>query len=196
MEAILTSAGMSAATAATVSTVIQVVSTAASVMGAMSQANSNSENYSSQAGTNDYNAAVARNSATAALNESTAAQAAQRRRARELLGEQRAGIAQSGTGFGGSNADIMERSTTLSELDALNLAYEGDMKAKNYLAQAGMEDYNAALNRRNARTAKTAGYLGAGRSLLVGVGSYGRGVGADATYRQSLQTAASQFAWD
>lgn len=176
MEAMLVQAGMSAATAATVATTVQIASTAFSVLGAISQANTNADNYESQAGINEYNAAVSRNQSAAALSESAAAQAAQRRRARELLGEQRAGVAQSGTGFGGTNADLLERSQTLAELDALNLAYEGDMKSKGYLQQAEIETMNAATNRRNAGTARTAGYLGAGRALLSGMGSYGRGV--------------------
>lgn len=155
---------------------IKIASTAFNVLGAISQANTNADNYQTQSGMNEYNAAVSRNQSAAALSESAAAQSAQRRRARELLGEQRAGIAQSGTGFGGTNADLLERSQTLSELDALNLAYEGDMKSKGYLQQAEIETMNAATNRRNVGTARTAGYLGAGRALLSGMGSYGRGV--------------------
>jgi hypothetical protein len=175
MEAMLISAGASAATAATVSSVISIASTAFSVLGAISSANTQSDNYNSQAGVNDYNAAVARNQSTSALSESTAAQEAQRRRARQVLGEQRAGIAQSGTGFGGSNADIMEQSQTLAELDALNLAYSGDLKSKGYLAQADLETNSAAINRRSAGAAKTSGYINAGRSLLVGAANYGSG---------------------
>ncbi len=145
------------------------------VMGAISQGNTAADNYEQSAAMNDYNAAVARNQSTSALSESAAAQSAQRRRAREVLGEQRAGIAQSGTGFGGSNADLMEQSQTLAELDALNLAYEGDMKSKSYISQASIEDVSAATNRRNVGTARTSGYIGAGRALLVGAGSYGQG---------------------
>lgn len=154
---------------------LAAVGTAFNVLGAISQANTTAENYQQSAAMNEYNAAVSRNQSASALSESSAAQAAQRRRARELLGEQRAGIAQSGTGFGGTNADLLERSQTLAELDALNLAYEGDLKSKGFLSQSNIEDVNAATNRRNAGTARTSGYIGAGRALLVGAGSYGRG---------------------
>lgn len=175
MEAMLTTMGVSAGTAATVTSVVQAVSIASSVMGAIQQGNASADNYNTQAGFSEYNAAVSRNQATAALAESTAAQAAQRRRARELLGEQRAGIAQSGTGFGGTNADLLEKSETLAELDALNLAYEGDTKAKGFESQAALDMASAAANRRNAGNAITSGYLSAGRSLLVGSASYGKG---------------------
>lgn len=175
MEAALIAMGTSAATAATISSVISIASTAFGVLGAISQGNTAGDNYEQSAAMNDYNAAVARNQSTSALSESAAAQSAQRRRAREVLGEQRAGIAQSGTGFGGSNADLMEQSQTLAELDALNLAYEGDLKSKGFLEQSKIEGVSAASNRRNAGSARTSGYIGAGRALLVGAGSYGQG---------------------
>lgn len=159
---------------------VQIAAMAFQAMGAISQANSAADNYESQAAVNDYNAAVSRNNSTAALSESAASQAAQRRRAREMLGEQRASTAQSGTGFGGTNADLLERSQTLAELDALNLAYEGDMKSRGYLQQAELETMNAATNRRNASTAKRSGYLGAAGAVLNGFGKYGSGTQAPA----------------
>lgn len=188
MEAALIAMGTSAATAATISTVVSFAGTAMSVLGAISQGNNAADNYNAQAGMNDYNAAVARNNSTSALSESAAAQNAQRRKARQILGEQRAGIAQSGTGFGGTNADIMEQSATLAELDALNLAYEGDMKSRSYLAGATLEDASASANRRNAKTARTSGYLGAAKSLLVSSANYGSG--------RSLGTGATGSGYD
>ncbi len=156
--------------------VMQIASMAFSVMGAISDANSKSQAYESQAEWNQYNAAIQRQNAGAALQQSASEQARQNRQARRVMGEQRAAAAQSGTGFGGSNADLLDQSATLAELDMLNIAYEGQMRARGYEIQAQGEDYSRKVNRRNAGNAKTAGIFSAGRSLLTGVGrGYGGG---------------------
>ncbi len=156
--------------------VMQIASMAFSVMGAISDANSKSQAYESQAEWNQYNAAIQRQNAGAALQQSASEQARQNRQARRVMGEQRAAVAQSGTGFGGSNADLLDQSATLAELDMLNIAYEGQMRARGHEIQAQGEDYSRKVNRRNAGNAKTAGIFSAGRSLLTGVGrGYGGG---------------------
>ena len=157
-------------------TIFSAVSTAFSVIGAISDANSKSDAYESQAAWNQYNATIDRQNADTALQQSASEQARQNRRARQVMGEQRAATAQSGTGFGGSNADLLDQSATLAELDMLNIAYEGQMRARGQEIQAQGEDYSRKVNRRNAGNAKTAGIFSAGRSLLTGVGrGYGGG---------------------
>ena len=156
--------------------VMQIASMAFSVIGAISDANSKSQAYESQAAWNQYNATIDRQNADTALQQSASEQARQNRRARQVMGEQRAATAQSGTGFGGSNADLLDQSATLAELDMLNIAYEGQMRARGHEIQAQGEDYSRKVNRRNAGNAKTAGIFSAGRSLLTGVGrGYGGG---------------------
>jgi len=158
--------------------VMQIASMAFSVIGAISDANSKSQAYESQAEWNQYNAAIQRQNAGAALQQSASEQARQNRQARRVMGEQRAAVAQSGTGFGGSNADLLDQSATLAELDMLNIAYEGQMRARGYEIQAQGEDYSRKVNRRNAGNAKTAGIFSAGRSLLTGFSSgYGKSGG-------------------
>lgn len=152
---------------------LPIIGTAFSVIGAISDSNSKSDAYESQAEWNAYNAAITRQNADISLQQSAAQQEQQHRNARRLLGEQRAGIAQSGTGFGGSNLDIMDQSETLAELDMLNIAYEGQMRARGYNIQAHADDHSAAVNRSNAKNAKRAGVFNAGRSLLTGFSSYG-----------------------
>ncbi len=94
------------------------------------------------------------------------------------MGEQRAATAQSGTGFGGSNADLLDQSATLAELDMLNIAYEGQMRARGHEIQAQGEDYSRGVNRSNARNSRRAGIFNAGRSLLTGASrGYGGGSG-------------------
>lgn len=168
MEAMLLAAGASAGTAATVSTVMTVASTAFQVLGALSSAGQASANYKAQAQASEYNAAVARNNAQAARQESTAAQIAQQRRGRQILGAQRAATSQSGVGFGGSSGDLLEQSGTFAELDALNLAYEGEVRASGFMAQSDLDSYYARVSKTNASSARTSGYLGAASALATG----------------------------
>jgi len=167
---------MEAAVALFSSPIFQIASTAFQVIGAISDANSKSDAYESQAAWNQYNATIQRQNADASLQQSASEQARQNRRARQVMGEQRAATAQSGTGFGGSNADLLDQSATLAELDMLNIAYEGQMRARGHEIQAQGEDYSAGVNKGNAKRAKRAGIFNAGRSLLTGFSSgYGGG---------------------
>lgn len=168
---------MEAAVALFSSQAFQIASTAFQVIGAISDANSRSDAYESQAEWNRYNATISRQNADAARQQSAAQQGQQNRRARQLMGEQRAAAAQSGTGLTGSNLDLLDQSATLAELDMLNIAYEGEMRARGHLINAQGEDYSASANKGNARNARRAGLFNAGRSLLSGAASYRGGGG-------------------
>lgn len=168
---------MEAAFALFSSPIFQIASTAFQVIGAISDSNSRSDAYESQAAWNQYNATVQRQNSDAALQQSASEQARQNRHARQVLGQQRAATAQSGTGFGGSNADLLDQSATLAELDMLNIAYEGQVRARGHEIQAQGEDYSAGVNRSNARNVRRAGIFSAGRSLLTGFGGMRGGGG-------------------
>jgi hypothetical protein len=174
---------MEAAVALFSSPIFQIASTAFQVIGAISDANSKSDAYESQAAWNQYNATIDRQNADTARQQSASEQARQNRRARQVMGEQRAATAQSGTGFGGSNADLLDQSATLAELDMLNIAYEGQMRARGQEIQAQGEDYSAGVNKGNAKRAKRAGIFNAGRSLLTGAS---RGYGGSSSVSSSL----------
>lgn len=148
---------------------LPIISTAFSVIGAISDSNSRADAHENEAAWRDYNATIERQNADISLQQSAAQQEQQHRNARRILGEQRAGIAQSGTGFGGSNLDIMDQSETLAELDMLNIAYEGQMRARGYNIQAQGHEWSAGVERSNARNIRRAGVFSAGRSLLTGV---------------------------
>lgn len=113
----------------------------------------------------EYDADVKRQQARIEQQQAVAREEQQRRQASQVLGKQRAAIAQSGIGSGGSALDIYEQSKTMAELDALTIRYEGDMRAKGLLAQA-----DAAQTQ--AKQAKIGGLIGAGASALKGYGTY------------------------
>lgn len=156
------------------STAFKIATTAFSVLGAISSANAESSAYQAKANTDTYNAEVAKRNAEVQAAESASEQSRHRRQVRQVMGEQRAAIAQSGTGFGGSNKDIVDRTATLAELDAMNIAYEGQARYQAAMSQSSIDSYSAGVNRSNARNARTAGYINAGKSILTSVALYGK----------------------
>lgn len=148
---------------------VLLAASAASALGAIGQANSQAAMLQSQSAAAQYNARVAEQQAKQAVDVSVVQQLAQRRQARQVLGVQRAAIAQSGVGSGGSNRDVLERSETLAELDALNLAYEGTVKSRGYLAQRDIDEFQSRVYQGQVGPTRRAGYLSA-------IGSIGQGI--------------------
>jgi uncharacterized protein involved in type VI secretion and phage assembly len=151
---------------------LMIASTVMSVAGAMEQADAQAENARAQAAALDYQATIDRNNAKAASEAANAREEQQRRQFRSMEGQARAGIAQSGTGFEGSNADILKQNEVLGELDALTIRYEGDNKAKGLIAQSQLNTYNAGVSRMNASNYERAGMMNAGANLLSGATKY------------------------
>lgn len=140
--------------------------------GAMQQAQTQAYNAKAQANALDYQATVDRNNAQAATDAANVREEQQRRQFNAVQGQARAGIGQSGTGFDGSNADILKQNAVLNELDALTIRYEGQNKAAGLMAQSGLDQYNAQTSRDNASKIMTAGYLNAGSQILSGAAKY------------------------
>jgi hypothetical protein len=145
-----------------------VVATAMQAVGSIAQANAQSSALKSQAAAARYNAEVSRQQSEQSLRVSDAQQRAQDRQRRQVMGNARAAAAQSNTGFGGSTGDVLERTSALSELDQLNLAYDGALRSRGYLAQADLDDYQARVYSQQAKTTKRLGYLNAATSIASG----------------------------
>lgn len=154
---------------------LTVGSAVVSAFGAIASGDQASQNADAQAAAANYNATVQRQQADQALAVANADEERQRRAGRAVLGQQRAAIAESGGGFGGSAFDIMSDSATAAELDALNIRYQGQLQSRGFRAQAGLSDYEAAMARSNARQARIGGYIGAGAALLSGAARYAGG---------------------
>ncbi|MFN3856535.1 MAG: hypothetical protein ACK4RV_02215 [Caulobacter sp.] len=84
------------------------------------------------AGQRSFSAAHARQNAQLVGNQGAARELQQRRMAGQLLGAQAAAIAESGTGFGGSNRLIQEQDAFLAEADALAVRYDTRLKISAY----------------------------------------------------------------
>lgn len=162
--------------------ILMAVGTAMSAIGAIQQGNAAAANYQAQAMANKRNAKIMEMNAQATSAQAAQAEDAQRRKARQIGGMQRAAISESGTGDGGTNALLVEQSGRNAELDALNIRYEGELKRRGLLNEAGNERYAAKVNKMNAGQSRMAGYMGAGTSLLsagakYAGGAYGGGFG-------------------
>lgn len=89
-----------------------------------------------------FNIKVGEQNAALSGQQTSAREEEVRRRARRALGQQRAAIGQSGTGFSGSNESIMAQSSTNAELDALNVRYAGQLERMGILNDVTMRKYN------------------------------------------------------
>ena len=109
----------------------------------------------------DYNARMLAMQAHTAQMQAVTDEYTQRRKARDVLGEQAAALAQAGGGYGGTTAGVINQSAIDAELDALNIRYGGTMKASGLLAQAAAARYGG-------RAGQTQSYFLAGSDLLKG----------------------------
>ena len=113
------------------------------------------------------NADIAKQRATIAAQQANVNEDAQRRRADLAIGTQRAAIAQAGVGFEGTGGDLVDQSSTNAEMDALNIRYGGKIGVVSDTEQAN-------LSSASARSAMTAGYVGAAAGALSAYGGYRR----------------------
>lgn len=151
------------------------VAAAGAVMGMMQQgqkAEQSASMYEAQQGAKMYDAAIMRQRAETTKQLYGQKESQQRREAALFQGMQRAAIGQSGTGVGGSNADIEHQSMVFQELDALNIRYQGDLEARGLLSQASLDEYDADIAGENAESSRSGGFLGMAGALLSGAGAY------------------------
>jgi len=145
-----------------------VASTAISAIGAIQQGKAAEAQAKAQSDANKYNARVKEIQAGVEREAAGRREEQQRRKARQVLGEQRAALSQAGIGMMGSATDIAEQSAAAAELDALTIRYEGEMAAKGLLYDAEAEKFEGRANLAAGKNAKTASYLKAGSAILSG----------------------------
>lgn len=100
-----------------------------------------------------FNNKVTEQNAALAGQQASAREEQQRRESRNILGTQRAAIAQSGVGFGGSSADIIRQSETSAELDALNIRYAGVLERMGLLNELAMGKFNDRVLKKQGKQA-------------------------------------------
>jgi len=117
----------------------------------------------------DYQAKIARNQAIAARQAAEVAAENARERHQRVLAAQRARLGAAGVmSTEGSPLIVQMESAEQAALEEARIRYAGQVQAGGYESQAILSGYQA-------RSARAAGYLGAGASLLTGLGAaYGQ----------------------
>lgn len=121
----------------------------------------------SQAAAARFNAQVSEQNAQIVRQQAAEEESRARREGRRLLGRQRAAIGASGIQVEGSPLDVLADTAAELELDALTVRHRGLLEALGLTQQAS-------LDRARARSARTAGFIGAGASLLSGAAEFGK----------------------
>lgn len=183
---------------------VMMASTVMQAMGAISEGNAAAAQAKAQGRALEANAQIQRDNARQASREASAAEDSQRRQARQVLGKQRASIAEAGIGFTGSSLDIVNQSTLNAELDALNIRYEGEMRRRGLINDANFTQFEADQSFAAAKQYKRAGYMKAAATIMDGAskaygaqynpgGSMGSG-GGISTYNRSPSYGSSDWA--
>lgn len=145
-----------------------IASAVVGVLGKLGEGEQAKTQYQAQSQADAYNAAIKRQRADNVTAIYGQREEEQRRMARFDAGRRQAAIAQSGTGSGGSNADIEAQSEVFAELDALDIRYEGILERKSLLDSASLDDFSMYSNLNSAKSATKMSYLGAAGAALSG----------------------------
>jgi hypothetical protein len=163
--------------------VLLVASTAISAMGSIAQGKAASASYKAQSQAQTYNSIVDKNNADQVATEYAVKENNLRQQQAGFLGRQRAALAESGIGPGGSAGDVISEDTTRARMDDLTLRYEGQTKRTAYLNNSTLDKYQSKVASMNAGAASQAGYMGALGAVIGGAGRY-----SDYTNRTQLFT--------
>jgi len=174
--------GASAATAATAGTIGTGLAVAGTLAGAGLSAVGSIEQGKAASAAAGYNAQVASNNAQIATQNAQMAGgegeqnvAAAQSKTRAQIGATLANQGASGVNIGsGSDVDTRVSESKLGMLNALNVRSEAARTAYGYQTQTASDTGQAALNRSQASSDQTAGYINAGSTILGGVGKAGQ----------------------
>jgi hypothetical protein len=162
-----------------ISLAVLAVSSAFSAVGAIQQSNAQQANYQQQADAQNRNAAILDQNATA-TRQAGARDAEKIARDQAIQrGQENANIAESGLGYGGSNANIVRQNNSFRELDLMNQAHDTELKARGLTIESGNARQEAKVAEYNKGQAAASGglsVLSAGISGASNVYSQGKGL--------------------
>lgn len=120
------------------------ISAGFSAVGKISQAQAEKADMENQQHASEYQAQVSRNNAENVLSATNANEELQRRKSASQLGAQRAALAEGGMSLSsGTGGDLTNQSALNAEMDALNIRYQGTLRARDQITQAQLDDYTA-----------------------------------------------------
>lgn len=162
MAPLLVAAGMSASMAASVASVASVVATVASVGTAVAVPVIQGKQ---QQKMDEANAQRLRQEGRQRELEGSIAAERQRRQNRAMIARQAAGQAEAGA-LSGSSLDLLDANTVALEMDALTVAYQGELQGRSLNDRAGLLDFQGRQAGQAGLAAGAGGLLSsAGRGL-------------------------------
>jgi len=163
-------APLMAALPAGLGTALSIGGSAIGAIGAIQSGNAASAAASYNAKTADRDAVVADQNRKLAITQSRIDAEDTRRDNRRTLASIRANYGASGLSMAGSPLDVLEDTAVEQELDARRVEYEGRARGREGALQMLGLGESAALDRAEAKTSKTAGYLSGFGTALSGAG--------------------------
>lgn len=158
--------------ASTLGTIASIGGGLLGAIGSIAQGNASANAAEYQAKVAENNAQIARQNQEWSERSAITNEAAQGMKTRAQLGAIKAAQAASGVDVNtGSAVDVRSSAAELGQLDAINIRANAAREAYGYGTQAQGFTDQAALDRSTAGNARTAGYIGAGTSLLGGAAS-------------------------
>ncbi len=152
------------------------ITAAVGVAGAISESNTQQANLQSQALADENNAKAADQQAATAQQQAGVEEELQRKHARSVMAEQRAAMAEAGTGLDSvSNQGLAVQSAYAAEQDALNIRYGGLLEAHGLREQKNRYLDSARNSRAQAKSVRASGYL---KAVGAGLSGYSSGGGS------------------
>jgi hypothetical protein len=171
---------------------MQMAGGAGNAIGALIQGRQQRNEIDRQRDIEQFNIKVGEQNAALSGQQTSAREEEVRRRARRALGQQRAAIGQSGTGFSGSNESIMAQSSTNAELDALNVRYAGQLERMGILNDVSMRKYNDKVLKKQGKQAMRLRWFNAVAGFF-GSSGVQQQIGQAMAAREANQATGAQF---
>lgn len=158
-------------TLATIGTIASVAGTAISAFGQIKQGKAAAASANYNAAISEQNANLSRQNAKWAAEQGHRDVHTQQMKNRAESGALLANQAASGVDVsGGSAVDVRSSAAELGQLNTLSVRTNAARRAYGYMTDAAGLDAQAALDRSSAKSSETAGMIGAGATLLGGLG--------------------------
>jgi hypothetical protein len=156
------------------------ISAAGAAFGALSESQNQQTQLTLEANADKNNALALDQQAAATLQQAGVEEERVRKEGRQAAGEQRAAMAEAGTGLlSSTNQRLVVASDINAEQDALNVRYGGLLEAHGLTAKANEARFQAKAAKSQIKGVRASGYLNAfGSALSAYTGSGGRFGGA------------------
>jgi len=152
-------------------TIAMVAATALTAAGQIQGGRAAEAEAKSAANMSEYNAKVQEQEARAIEQKSRFDSIKQAEAGERYMSSLQANIGASGSSGMGTPLLIQAKSAEELELENLLIGYEGQVGSQRALSQAAQDRMQAKIYKQKGKNAKTAGYIGAGTSLLSGFGA-------------------------